>query len=79
MPARERPGGFEKHLIDVTPTPVLTWLKGLDDRVLGGMEVLGRTPVLRAVAAADMAADQALTQVYPGVAHPQALLAAVSA
>ena len=41
------------------------------------MEVLRRVPVLRRVAAADMAAFPAQPQVNPGVTHRKALLAAV--
>src|SRR5690349_24122179 len=43
------------------------------------VEVLGGVPVLRVVTAADMAADETLAQMHPGVAHLQALLAAVAA
>ena len=46
---------------------------------LGRVEVFGRVRVLRAVATADVAARQALTQVDPGVAHLEALDAAFAA
>src|SRR5690242_758093 len=73
--------GFAYHLADetfvhITPTPVLPRLKGLDDWVLGLMKVFGGMLVLRRVAAANVAALQTETQVYPAVAHLQAFLAA---
>ena len=67
------------HLINVAPHPILTRLERLDDRVVGGVEVLGGVLVLRVVAAANIAAAHALAQVYPGVAGLQAVFAAVSA
>jgi hypothetical protein len=47
--------------------------------MLRGVEVLGRVLVLRAVATAHMPAAQAKSQVQPGVAHFQALFAALPA
>jgi len=32
---------LEHDLIDVAPAPVFAWLEGLDDRVIGRMEVFG--------------------------------------
>src|SRR5215204_3196300 len=62
-------------LVDVAPDPVLTALHGLDDRMLGGVEVLGGVPVPRVVAAPDVAAGLAEAEVDPGVAALQTLLA----
>ena len=39
------------------------------------MEVLGRVPILRVVAATDMPAGPAESQMDPGIAEPEALLA----
>jgi hypothetical protein len=39
------------------------------------MEVLGRVPILRVVAATDMPASPAQSQVHPGIAELEALLA----
>src|SRR5713226_606811 len=65
------------QLVDVAPDPVFAGLVRPDQRVLGSVEVLRGMPVLRLVAAADMAAAQAQSQVDPGVAGLQALLAAI--
>jgi hypothetical protein len=68
--------GWLKHeLIDVAPAPVLARLEGLDDRMVGAPEVSGGMTVLGGVAAAHVAAGQALAKVDPGVAHRQALFA----
>ena len=50
---------LEHDLIDVATAPVFAWLEGLDDRVIGRMEVFGRVLVLRGVAAANMPTDEA--------------------
>jgi hypothetical protein len=47
-----------RRLIHVTPAPVFALFKGLDDRVLGGMKMLGGMLVGRRIATADMAADE---------------------
>jgi hypothetical protein len=66
-------------LVHVAPYPVLARLKGPDERVRRGVEVPGGVPVLGTVATADVAADEALPEVHPRVAHLQALLAPVCA
>ena len=58
----------EKHFIDVAPTPPLGRIVALDDRMLGGMEVLRGMPPGRLVAASDMTASPANPQVHPGAA-----------
>jgi hypothetical protein len=41
-----RSSRLEQNLIDVTPDPVLSRLEGLNDRVVGRMEMLGSVLVL---------------------------------
>src|SRR2546428_12832547 len=65
------------QLVDVAPDPVFAGLVRPDQRVLGSVEVLRGMPVLRLVAAADMAAAQAQPPVDPGVARLHALLATI--
>ena len=45
--------------------------------MLGAMEMLGGVLVFRGVAAADVAALHAQAEMHPGVAHLQALFAAL--
>src|SRR5438270_1169004 len=69
-----------KHdLVDVAPAPVFSWLKRLDNRVIGRVEMLRRVLVLRGIAASDMPANQALTQVNPAIANFQTVLTAIRA
>jgi len=63
------------ELVDVAPTPRLTRLDGPHDRMLGRVKVLGRVLILRGIAAADVPAFQAQSQMDPGVANLEALLA----
>src|ERR1700730_4348908 len=81
--ARDRPvvrrraaGEVEHDLVDEAPAPALGRIIALDDRMLGGVEMLGRVLTGRLVATADMAARAADAQVEPGVAGLQAFLAA---
>jgi hypothetical protein len=69
----------QKHFVHVTPAPVLSRFKGSHDRMLGLVEVLGRVLVFGRVTAADMTADEAFSQVDPGVAHLKAFFAAFAA
>jgi hypothetical protein len=48
------PTGLDKSLVNVAPTPFLTWLKGLNNRMTSCMEVLSRMFILRGVTAADV-------------------------
>jgi hypothetical protein len=69
-----------KHdLVDVAPAPVFAGLEGLNNWVVGRVEMLCRMLVFRRVAAADVPTNKALAQMYPGVASFQAVLAAVCA
>ncbi len=58
---------------------MFAWLKGLDDRVLGGVKMFSRVFVLGRIAAADMAADQADAQMHPAITRIQAIFAALRA
>ena len=69
---------LEHNLVDVAPAPVFTGLEGLDDGMAGCMEMPGCMLILRGVAAANVPADKALAQVYPGIANFQAIFAAIS-
>src|SRR6266567_7666994 len=72
-------GRLEIDLVDVAPDPVLALFEGLDDRVIGGLEVLGRVAVGRLVAAAYVSAGATEAQVDPATAGFEALLATVGA
>jgi hypothetical protein len=72
VPRQTLPQLLHEDLIDVTPQPVFARLEGLDDRVLGSVEMLRRVFVLRTVAAADMTASFAEAKMNPRVAHFQA-------
>jgi hypothetical protein len=69
----------KEGFVDVAPAPVLTRFERLHDGVLGLVKVLGRVLVLGRITAADVATDQALPQMDPGVSHLQAFLAAFAA
>jgi hypothetical protein len=66
-------------LIEVTPTPVFAWFKGLDDRMVGVVKMFGGMAIWGRVAAADVAADQTKTQMDPPAARLQAIFAALGA
>lgn len=70
-------GVSDLHLIDVTPAPVLARFVRLHDGMLSVMEVLGGVFVRRAIATADVTADETHAQVDPPGADFQALFAAV--
>jgi hypothetical protein len=59
--------GYHHELVDVAPDPVLPRLKGLNYRVLRGVEVLCGVAVRARIATTHMAADQTLPEVYPSV------------
>src|SRR5579872_4801503 len=64
--------------IHVAPDPCFTGLNRTDEWVLGAVKVLRRVLVLRGVAATDMAALQAKSQMDPPVSHFYAFFADVS-
>ena len=70
---------LEHELIDITPAPVLTRLPGLDNRVVGRVEMPGGVLILRIVTAADMSTGETEAQVHPGITHFQAVLAPIGA
>jgi hypothetical protein len=76
-PGKQCLSKLKPKLVNITPAPVLSRLKGLDDRVVGGMEMSGRVFILRVVTAAHMSTGEAEAQVDPGVTDLQAILAAV--
>jgi len=59
----DRVSKIQPELVNVTPSPVLIWLEGLHDRVVGRVEMPGGMRILRLVAAADMPAFEADAQV----------------
>jgi hypothetical protein len=67
-----------EHLfVDKTPAPRIGGKVRLHDRMTGRMEVFGRVPVFRTIAAADVAARAAYAQVHPRIAHFQTLFTTV--
>jgi hypothetical protein len=50
---------LESHLVYIAPHPILAGFKGLDDRVLGGIKMLGGMLILRIIAATHVSAGQA--------------------
>jgi MarR family len=69
----------EREVVDVAVPPVLSRLIGLDEGVVGAVEVGGGVPVTGVVTAADVAAGHAHPQVDPPAADAQAVFAAVAA
>src|SRR5258708_19088959 len=67
---------IEQDFIDKTPAPSFRRIIALDDRMLGGVEMLGCVLVWRIVAAADVAARAADPQMQPLAATLEAFLAA---
>jgi hypothetical protein len=65
----------DHHLINVTPHPIFTSLIGFDERMANVLEVLGGMFVLGRIAAADVSATQAETQVNPRVVGFHAVFA----
>jgi hypothetical protein len=70
---------LQVDFVYVAPAPVLAGLEGLDDGVMGVLEVFVGVAVLGRIAAADVAADEALAQVNPSVSDFEAILAALAA
>src|ERR1700730_19445169 len=62
-----------RQLIDVAPAPILAGFDRGHDGVMARMEVLGRVPILRVVAATHMPAAPAKSQVHPSIAELEAL------
>jgi hypothetical protein len=53
---RDAVGQIEEDLVDIAPSPSFRWIVAFDDRMAGGMEMLGGMAIRRVVATADMAA-----------------------
>jgi hypothetical protein len=70
-------GKIEFNFINEAPAPVFAWFERTHDGVLGAVEMLSGVFVLGRVAAADVAALHAQAEMDPGVAHFQALFAAL--
>jgi hypothetical protein len=65
------------HFVYIAPDPGLPGLDGTDERVLRLVKMFGGVFILLRVAAADMSADQAHSQMDPRVAHLHAILTLV--
>src|SRR5713101_2286691 len=76
---KNRSSRLEHNLIDITPDPVLSRLEGLDDRVVGRVEMFGGVLILRVVTATDMSTGETEAQVHPGISHFQTFLAPIGA
>src|SRR6267142_2432574 len=74
---RLRRRGLEHQIVHVAEAPVFARLEAPHDGVFGLVEVLCRMPVERVVAAADVTALEAETQVHPLVARLKTFLAPV--
>ena len=74
-----RSSKLEHYLVDVTPTPVLPWLEGLDNGVVRRVKVFGGVLILRVIAAANMPAFETEAQVYPRIPDSQTILTTVRA
>jgi hypothetical protein len=70
---------LEHDLVEVAPQPVFARLEGLYDGVLGVMKMLAGVFVFGGVAAADVAAFAAKTEMHPAVAGFEAFFAALTA
>jgi hypothetical protein len=62
------------YLVDIAPYPVLSRLEGLDDRMAGGVEMLGSMPVLGRVAATYVPTGETESKVDPGITDFQTVL-----
>lgn len=60
---------LDESFIDIAPPPIFSRLKGFDNWMIRGVEVLGSVFVFGGVATADMTAYQTFTQMYPAIAH----------
>lgn len=66
---------FHKDLIDIAPPPPFRRIIAFDDGVPRRVKMLGRVPVGRVVAAADVTTRPAQTQMHPGRPKLQTFLA----
>jgi hypothetical protein len=66
------------HIISKTPAPVLSRLEGGDDGMASAREMLRSMTIFGIIAATDMSAGPAQSQMNPVIAHGQAFDAAVA-
>ena len=59
---------LEHRFIDIAPAPILIWLKRLNNRMSGFMEMGRCMPILRTIATANMTTGQTDAQMNPSVA-----------
>lgn len=76
---KHRLSRLEKLLVDVTPDPILSWLEGLNDWMIGCVKMFGSVLVLGRVAAAHMSTYETEAQVDPCISRFQTVLASISA
>src|SRR3989442_14449661 len=76
---KHRSSRLEEQLVDVTPGPVLTRLEGLNDRMVGGVEMPGGVLILRIVTATDMSTGETEAQVHPRITQSQTVLTSIGA
>src|SRR5204862_192919 len=67
-------GEFDLYIVDIAPAPAFRRVVTLDDRMFGAAVVLRRVLVGRGVAAADMTAGAAESQMHPSRATLETLL-----
>jgi hypothetical protein len=60
---------LDDALIDVAPAPSFSWFERPNNSVMSSMKMFGGVMVFRTIATADVAANQAFTQMYPCIAH----------
>jgi len=70
---------LEHYLIDVAPAPILSRLEGLNNGMVGRVEMFCGMFVLRGIAAANMPAFQANAQVNPAITGLQTILTSLCA
>src|SRR5919201_5043315 len=73
----ERGERLDELLVDVTPAPVFAGLETANHRVMRAVKVFRRVPIGRIVAASDVSAFEAESQMHPVAPHLEAFLAAV--
>src|SRR5215831_3790488 len=70
-------GQLQDFFVHKAPHPIFAGFDGLHQRMGGRVKVFCRVAILRRIAAAHVAADQAEAKVDPAIAHAKALFAAV--
>lgn len=70
--------GIKHYFIHIAPTPLFTPLKRPDDGMTAGVVVTGGMLVWRRIAATNMPAGHAESQMYPDATNAQAIFTAIS-